>query len=123
WASLKSGLIVDSLQEQVTRGVRPALLAIIGAVILVLLIACVNVINLLLARGAQRRGEFAMRAALGAGRSRLIRQLLPERLLLAAIGGALGMVVAEIGVGALVALSPSGLPRVGAIGLDGTVFV
>ncbi|MBZ5622248.1 MAG: ABC transporter permease [Acidobacteriia bacterium] len=123
WASLKNGFIVDSLQEQVTRAVRPALLAVLGAVILVLLIACVNVTNLLLARGAQRRGEFAMRAALGAGRSRLVRQLLAESLLLAALGGALGMVVAEFGVRALVALSPPGLPRVGAIAVNAPVFV
>src|SRR5882724_1986545 len=119
----REGFIVSSLQDDVTGAVKPALLAILGAVMLLLTMACVNVINLLLARGAQRRSEFAMRAALGAGRMRLIRQLLTESLLLAAIGGALGMVVAEIGVGALVALSPSGLPRVGAIGLDGTVFV
>ena len=115
--------ITASLQDEVTRGVKPALLAVLGAVILVLLIACVNVTNLLLARGAQRRGEFAMRAALGAGRTRMIRQLLTESLLLAALGGALGMVVAEFGVRALVALSPSGLPRVGAINVAGPVFV
>ena len=92
---MELGLTVSSLQDDVTRGVKPALLAMLGAVVLVLAIACVNVTNLLLARGAQRRGEFAMRAALGAGRGRLIRQLLTESLLLAVIGGALGMVVAD----------------------------
>jgi putative ABC transport system permease protein len=122
WASLQQGFIVNPLQDDVTRGVKPALLAILGAVLLVLMIACVNVTNLLLARGAQRRGEFAMRVALGAGRARLIRQLLTESLLLAFVGGALGMVVAGIGARALVALSPLGLPRVGAIRLDVAVF-
>jgi putative ABC transport system permease protein len=123
WASLESGLIVSSLQEDVTRGVRPALLAVFGAVILLLAIACVNVTNLLLARGAQRRGEFAMRGALGAGRGRLIRQLLTESVVLALLGGALGMVVATFGVRALVALSPPTLPRLDAIRLDGAVFL
>src|SRR5574341_1384074 len=122
WSSLKQGLIVNSLQDEVTRDVKPALLAVLGAALLVLAIACVNVTNLLLARGAQRRGEFAVRAALGAGRTRMIRQLLTESLLLAALGGALGMVVAKFGVRALVALGPPGLPRVGAISLDGAVF-
>lgn len=122
WASLQHGLIVDSLQEAVTRGVKPALLAILGAVMLLLLIAGVNVTNLLLARGAQRRGEFALRVALGAARPRLIRQLLTESLLLAAIGGALGMLVAQNGARALVALSPPGLPRVDAIAVDGAVL-
>jgi putative ABC transport system permease protein len=122
FASLDSGLMMFSLQDDMTGGVKPALLAVLGAVLLVLLIACVNVTNLLLARGAQRRGEFAMRAALGATRARLIRQLLTESLLLAIIGGGLGMVVAAFGVSALVALSPPGLPRVSAIGVDSTVF-
>jgi putative ABC transport system permease protein len=122
FGSLAHGLIVSSLQEDVTRGVKPALLAVFGAVILLLLIACVNVTNLLLARGAQRSGEFAMRAALGAGRTRLVRQLLTESLLLAALGGACGMVVAQFGVQALLALSPPELPRIGAIHLDGAVF-
>jgi putative ABC transport system permease protein len=122
WAALRYGFIVDSLQHEVARGVKPALLAVLGAVVLVLLIACVNVTNILLARGAQRRGEFAMRAALGAGRARMLRQLLTESLLLAGIGGALGMLVAQFGVRALVALSPPGLPRVSAIGLNGPVF-
>jgi putative ABC transport system permease protein len=114
---------VATLQTEVTRGVRPALLAILGAVLLVLLIACVNVTNLLLGRGAQRRAEFAMRAALGATRTRLVRQLLTESLLLAAIGGALGVVLAEFGVQALVALSPPDLPRTLAIGLNANVCV
>ena len=110
------------LQDDVTRSVKPALFAIIGAVMLVLVIAAVNVTNLLLARGAQRRSEFALRTALGARRGRLIRQLLTESLLLATIGGALGMLVATLGVRALVALSPPELPRIGAVGIDATVF-
>jgi len=122
WASLQAGFLADSLQDGITRGIKPALLAVLGAVILVLLIAVVNVTNLLLARGAQRSGEFAMRAALGAGRSRMLRQLLTESLLLAILGGAVGMIVASFGVQALVALSPARLPRAGAIRVDGTVF-
>jgi len=122
WAALQFGLIVNSLQAEITRGVKPVLLAVLGAVMLVLLIASVNVTNLLLARGAQRRGEFAMRAALGAARRRLIRQLLTESLLLATLGGAGGIVVAEFGIGALVALSPPGLPRLNAIAVNATVF-
>lgn len=117
-----NGMIANRLQDDVTRSVRPALLAILGAVALLLLIACVNVTNLLLARGAQRRAEFAMRAALGAGRTRLLRQLLTESLLLAVFGGALGMFVAKLGVQAVMALSPPDLPRLGAIRLDGAVF-
>jgi putative ABC transport system permease protein len=117
------GMIVNRLQDDITRAVKPALLAILGAVGLVLLIVCVNVTNLVLALSARRRSEFAMRAALGAGRMRMIRQVLTESLLLAAIGGALGLAVALVGVRALVALSPPGLPRVGAIHIDGAVFV
>ena len=114
--------VAAALQDEVTRSVKPALLAILGAVAVVLLVACVNVTNLLLARGVQRRGEFALRAALGAGRGRLIRQLLTESLLLAVIGGLAGTGVAILGVRALVALSPPDLPRLGAIGIDRTVF-
>ncbi len=117
-----AGMVVNRLQDDLTADVRPALLAILGAVALVLLIVCVNMTNLLLAHGARRRSEFTMRAALGAGRMRMIRQLVAESLLLAAISATLGMAVAEIGVRALVALSPPGLPRVGAIRIDGAVF-
>ena len=116
------GMVVNRLQDNLTLAVKPALLAILGAVGLVLLIVCVNVTNLLLASGARRRSEFAMRAALGAGRMRMVRQLLTESLLLAAIAGALGIAVAEVGVRALVALSPPDLPRAGAIHVDGAVF-
>jgi len=122
WASMQQGLTAASLQEEMTLGVRPALLAVLGAVLLVLTIACVNVTNLLLARGARQRGEFAVRTALGAGRTRLVRQLLIESLLLALIGAILGLAVAELGVRALVALSPPGLPRLDAIALDAPAF-
>ena len=115
-------IAATSLHDELTRGVRPALLAILGAVLLVLVIACVNVTNLLLARGVQRRGEFALRAALGAGQRRLIRQLLTESLALAALGGLVGVAVAMLGVRALVAFTPPGLPRVGAIQVNAAMF-
>lgn len=123
WAAMRRALTLRSLQGDVTQGVRPALLAVLGAVLLVLVIACVNVTNLLLARGALRGGEFAMRAALGAGSGRLVSQLLTESLVLATIAGALGLLVAEIGVRALVALAPAELPRATAIGVNGAAFL
>jgi putative ABC transport system permease protein len=116
-------IAVHPLQGELTQGVRPALLAVLGAVLLLLVIACVNVANLLLARAAQRRAEFAMRSALGAARSRLVRQLLTETLLLSMLGAALGVVVAEAGVRILLVFSPPGLPRLNAIHIDGTVFL
>ena len=121
-ASLESGMLLVSLQDQVTRGVKPALLAVVGAVVLLLLIACVNVANLLLARGASRRGEFATRIALGAARKRMIRQLLTESLLLAMMGGALGLFVAQFGVRALMTVSPIELPRMVDTGVNAVVF-
>ena len=121
-ASLDSGMLLISLQDQVTRGVKPALMAVLAAVVLLLLIACVNVTNLLLARGASRRGEFAMRIALGAERNRMIRQILTESLLLAMVGGTLGLLVAQVGVRALVTLSPIELPRMVDIGVNASVF-
>ena len=123
WASLGSGLFVRRLQEDVTAAARPALIAIGAAALVLLLIACANVVNLLLARSARRRAEFALRAALGAGGKRLVRQLLTESVMLAFVGGVLGFFVAQIGVGALVALSPPGLPRVELIRVDTSAFV
>jgi len=113
-----SGMVVNPLQKALTSGVRPALFAVLGAVFLVMLIACVNVANLLLARGSQRRAEFALRAALGAARSRVVRQLLTETILLATIGAVLGIAVAAAALRALIALSPPGLPQVHAMTID-----
>jgi len=118
-----NGIAVQALNDQVAGGVKPVLLALLGAVGLVLLIACANVTNLLLARGVQRQGEFAVRAALGAGRPQPIGPLVVERVFLALLGGALGVGVAEIGVKTLVALSPVNLPRLSAIEVNSTVLL
>ncbi len=123
WAALDSGLVVNSLQDDVTRAVKPALFAVFGAALLVLAIACVNITNLLLARGAQRRGEFALRAALGAAKSRLMRQLLTESLLLAILGGGVGIVLAWVSLSGMVALAPSELPRAHAVGIDAAAYL
>ncbi len=114
--------LVHRLQDDVAADAKPLLFALIGAVLLVLAIACVNVTNLLLARGAQRRGEFSVRSALGAAQSRLARQLLTESLVLAALAGALGVLIAYYATQGLVALSPPGLPRLSDIHLSGFAF-
>ena len=122
WAAIQDGFIATTLQSGVSRGVRPTLVAILGAVALLLIIACVNVTNLVLARGAERRAELMMRAALGASRMRLVRQLLVETLLLATMGGLVGIGLAYVAVDVVVALSPADLPRAAAISVDGWVL-
>jgi putative ABC transport system permease protein len=110
------------LTRQVTGNIRSALLLLSGATGLVLLIACVNVANLLLARASARRKEFAIRAALGAARVRVIRQLLTESMVLSLAGGAMGLLLTLWGTSALAGLSPLHFPRADQIRLDGGVF-
>ncbi|MGO9262886.1 MAG: ABC transporter permease [Bryobacteraceae bacterium] len=111
-----------SLQDSITGSVRPAMLTIAAAVGFVLLIACVNVANLLLSRASVRRREMGIRSSLGAARSRLVRQLLTESLLLASLGAACGIALAWAGARALVHLSPTILPRAPEISLDARVL-
>ncbi len=111
------------LQDDLVGKARPTLLILAGAVGFVLLVACVNVANLLLARATVRAREMAIRTAVGATRARLVRQLLTESVTLAALGGALGLLFAYCGVRALVALGPEQVPRLHTIGLDARVVL
>ena len=115
-------LLLRSVNEVVVGDVRPALLVLLGAVCLVLLIACANVANLLLARGAARQKEIAIRTALGAGRSRVIRQLLSEAAVLALVGGCLGLLLGYWGLKLLLSLNQGNIPRVEEITLDWRVL-
>ena len=110
------------LAIQVAGQTRPALFLLLGAVAFVLLIACANVANLLLCRSATRRKEMAIRAAIGAGRGRVIRQLLTESLLLALLGGGVGLLLGDGGLRVLLAVSPPNIPRLHEATFDGWVF-
>jgi putative ABC transport system permease protein len=116
------GMFVVPLKEQIVGNVRPALLVLLGAVAFVLLIACVNVANLLLAQASAREKELAIRAAMGAGRARIVRQFLTESMVLAAVGGALGLFLAYWGVYALRLLVPENFPRMDEVGVDPLVL-
>ncbi len=122
----KRHFTVGPLRDSIIGDARKSLLVMLGAVGLVLLIACANVANLMLVRATGRKREFAIRAALGAGRARIVRQLLVESILLAVSGGIVGLGLGFLGVRALLAVSPAGLPRIGengsAIGLDWRVL-
>jgi len=112
-----------SLRRMIVGDVEGPLWTLLGAVGLVLLVACANVANLLLARGSARGGELAVRAAIGAGRGRLLRQLLTEAVVLSIAGGAAGLLIAWWATRALVAAQPADIPRLGQVGLNGTVML
>jgi putative ABC transport system permease protein len=122
----KDGFEVEPLRDSIVNDARTSLLVMLGAVSLVLLIACANVANLLLVHATGRRREFAIRAAMGAGPKRIVLQLLTESVLLSLTGGVLGLLLGYAGLRALLAVSPADIPRIGehgaAVGLDWRVL-
>ena len=116
------GSFIVPVTTQVMGDVRPALLLLLGATAFVLLVACANVANLLLARSEVRQQEIAVRTALGAGRTRLVRQLLTESIVLALTGGAFGLLLARWGIDGLLATAPTGIPRLEQVGIDDRVL-
>ena len=118
---LAKGAVVMTLRESTVGDVRRSLLLLLGAAGMVLLVACTNLASTLLARGAGRTREFALRASLGAPRTRLVRQLLTESAILALLGAVVGVAVAALVLRGLSALGPGSVPRLGEIGIDGSV--
>jgi putative ABC transport system permease protein len=116
------GVAVKRLADSRVGALRPMLYVLMGAVSLILLIACVNLANLLLARNSARQRELAVRAALGAGRGGLVRQLLVETLFLSLIGGAVGFACADVGLRVLARVHPENLPQLGSVGIDWRVL-
>jgi ABC-type antimicrobial peptide transport system permease subunit len=119
----ESRVWVTSLYDETTSGFGQTIAVLAGAVALIVLIACVNVGGLLLARGATRQPELAIRTSIGASRGRLVRQLLAESVVLGLLGGLLGLAVADQGTRLLLSLLPADLPRTGDVGIDATVLM